>query len=247
MRRPLVAGNWKMNGSCEQNAALVDGLTSGDRGQQAEMAVFPPSVYVANVAEMLADSGIAWGLQNCAEQEKGAFTGEASAVMAKDLGCKYVLVGHSERRTLFGETDEVVATKVQRLVEQGIVPVLCVGETLEEREAGTTIERVGAQVKAVLDQFDPAGEIVIAYEPVWAIGTGLTATPEQAQEVHAAIRDMLVGYSADLAAKTRILYGGSVNAGTAAELFAKEDIDGGLVGGASLKAEEFLKISRAAG
>ena len=246
MRRPMVAGNWKMHGSREEIAALLSGLLSDDRGL-AEMAVFPPSIYIADVAQTLDDSGIVWGLQNCAEHEQGAFTGEVSAAMAKDLKCRYVLVGHSERRQLFGESDARVAAKAKRLVEQGIVPVLCVGETLEEREAGTTLECVNAQVAAVLDHFDPEGDIVVAYEPVWAIGTGLTATPEQAQEVHAAIRRMLALRSPALASRTRILYGGSVKANNAAELFAKEDIDGGLVGGASLKAEEFINISRAAG
>ncbi len=246
MRRPMVAGNWKMHGSREEIAALLSGLMSDDRGQ-AEIAVFPPSIYIADVARTLEESGIAWGLQNCAEHEQGAFTGEVSAAMAKDLGCHYALVGHSERRQLFGETDAEVAAKALRLAGQGVVPVVCVGETLEEREAGTTIERVACQVNAVLDCFDPEGEIVIAYEPVWAIGTGLTATPEQAQDVHAEIRKMLALRSAALASRTRILYGGSVKANNAAELFSKEDIDGGLVGGASLKAEEFLNISRATG
>ena len=238
-------------------AALVDGLMSGlDAGaakeevaDKVDVAVFPSSVYIQQVADVLTSSTVSWGLQNICAEEKGAFTGEVSVTMAEDFGCKLVLVGHSERRSLFGETDADVAAKVQRAGLAGLIPVLCVGETLEERESGLTMDVVARQVNVVLEQASPEAlaQLVIAYEPVWAIGTGLTATPEQAQEVHADIRALLDKHDAGMAARTRILYGGSVKGSNAAEIFAGADVDGGLVGGASLNVQDFLSICRAAG
>lgn len=251
MRKPLVAGNWKMNGSRESVAALIDGLITGLSGTtaNAEVAVFPSAVFVEQVENACSSTTIAWGLQNICTAESGAFTGELSVAMAKDFGCKMVLVGHSERRAIYGETDADVAAKVERAGLAGLIPVLCVGETLEERQAGRTDEVVATQIKAVLNGSAPESlaQLVIAYEPVWAIGTGLTATPEQAQEAHAAIRALLAEHDADMAARTRILYGGSVKGSNAAEIFAGADVDGGLVGGASLDAQDFLTICRAAG
>ena len=252
MRKPLVAGNWKMNGSRESVAALLEGLKSGVAelaGRQVETAVFPSAVYLQQVADVLAGSPVAWGLQNVCTEEKGAYTGEVSVPMAQEFSCTMVLAGHSERRSLFGETDQDVVAKVQRAGTAGLIPVLCVGETLEEREAGQTMAVVSRQIQAVLDGVDANAleKLVVAYEPVWAIGTGLTATPEQAQDVHAEIRALLAGHDADLAARTRILYGGSVKGSNAAEIFAKPDVDGGLVGGASLVIQDFLSICGAAG
>ena len=251
MRKPLVAGNWKMNGSRESVAALIDGLITGLNGNttHVDVAVFPPAVFVEQVEHACSSTSIAWGLQNICTAESGAFTGELSVAMAKDFGCKMVLVGHSERRAIYGETDADVAAKVERAGLAGLIPVLCVGETLEERQAGRTDEVVATQVKAVLNGANPKSltQLVIAYEPVWAIGTGLTATPEQAQEAHAAIRALLAQHDADMAARTRILYGGSVKGSNAAEIFAGADVDGGLVGGASLDVQDFLTICRSAG
>ncbi len=251
MRKPLVAGNWKMNGSRESVAALLDGLLTGLNGNTdaVEVAVFPSAVFVEQVESTCASSNVAWGLQNICTAESGAFTGELSVAMAQDFGCKMVLVGHSERRSIYGETDADVAAKVERAGLAGLVPVLCVGESLEERQAGRTDEVVAGQIKAVLQGSAPESlaQLVIAYEPVWAIGTGLTASPEQAQEAHAAIRALLAEHDADMAARTRILYGGSVKGSNAAEIFAGADVDGGLVGGASLDVQDFLSICRAAG
>ncbi len=251
MRKPLVAGNWKMNGSRESVAALLDGLLTGLNGNTdaVEVAVFPPALFVEQVANTCASSNVAWGLQNICTAESGAYTGELSVAMAQDFGCKMVLVGHSERRSIYGETDADVAAKVERAGLAGLIPVLCVGESLEERQAGRTDEVVAGQIKAVLQGSAPESlaQLVIAYEPVWAIGTGLTATPEQAQEAHAAIRALLAEHDADMAARTRILYGGSVKGSNAAEIFAGADVDGGLVGGASLDVQDFLSICRAAG
>ena len=248
MRQPLVAGNWKMNGSSESNRKLLDELVSG-LDTKAEVLVCPPAVYAQQVRDQLASSIVKTGLQNASDQSSGAFTGETSPLMAKDLGIDYVIIGHSERRSLYGETDEIVAAKFCALVDQGLVPILCVGETLEEREAGDTMSVVASQIEVVLRAAGPErlANFVIAYEPVWAIGTGLTATPEQAQEVHAAIRKLLAEHNADMSAKTRILYGGSMKAANAADLIALPDVDGGLVGGASLVAEEFKAICHAAG
>ena len=250
MRKQLVAGNWKMNGSRESVAALTEGLKSGaaELAGKVDMAVFPPAIFVQQVADTLSSSEIAWGVQNICTEEKGAFTGETSISMAKDFACEMILVGHSERRSLYSETDADVVTKVRHAGKAGLVPVLCVGETLEEREADKTMEVVSRQVKIVLDEVQPEylEKLVIAYEPVWAIGTGLTATPEQAQDVHAAIRQLLAEHDADMAARTRILYGGSVKGSNAAEIFAGADVDGGLVGGAALDVQDFLTICRAA-
>lgn len=248
MRQPLVAGNWKMNGSSASVRELVDGILSGLE-TKAEVLVCPPSVYAQQVRELVAGSVVKVGLQNASDQLSGAYTGEVSPLMVKDLGCEYVLIGHSERRSIYGETDEDVAAKFCALVDQGIVPVLCVGETLEERESGETMDVVARQIKTVLRAAGPQrlANFVIAYEPVWAIGTGLTATPEQAQEVHASIRALLGEEDQAMADRTRVLYGGSMKAANAAELMAQPDVDGGLIGGASLVAADFKAICHAAG
>jgi len=248
MRRILVAGNWKMNCSQAMATELLTALLEGSRDErEVDMAVFPPYPYLAQVQSMLQGSAITWGAQNLNPAPKGAHTGEVAADMLLEFGCSQVLVGHSERRTLYGETDQDVAKRFAAALEAGLQPILCVGETLEERESGQTESVVGRQLDAVLEQsgiasFDRA---IIAYEPVWAIGTGKTASPEQAQAVHAFIRDKLAALDAIIAGQMRILYGGSVNGSNAADLFAREDIDGGLGGGASLKAEDFLAILNA--
>lgn len=252
MRKPLVAGNWKMNGAYQANQILLESLVSGvekRENNRVEVAVFPPALYISQVANALKESGISWGLQNIFFENSGAYTGENSPGMAKDMQCAYALVGHSERRSLFNETDEQVAKKVAALISTGIIPVLCMGETLEQREAGKTLSVVEQQIRAVLDTLPDVAalDIVIAYEPVWAIGTGRTATPEQAQEVHSFIRSLLKDYNDVLSEKTRILYGGSVNGKNAQAIFSQADIDGGLVGGASLKAAEFITICEAVG
>ncbi|WP_415897426.1 triose-phosphate isomerase [Neptuniibacter sp. QD72_48] len=249
MRTALVAGNWKMNGNSASINTLMEGLNAELKSNAVDVLVCPPSIYLSQVQALTADSVIALGAQNVSEQNNGAFTGEISLEMLQDLSCEYVILGHSERRSLYAESDELVADKFKATVAVGLKPILCVGETLEEREEGNTLAVVERQIKAVvnaagIEQFKDA---VIAYEPVWAIGTGKTATPEQAQEVHAAIRNMIAECDAELASKMRILYGGSVNAANAAELFANEDVDGGLVGGASLKANDFIAICQAAG
>jgi triosephosphate isomerase len=249
MRKPLVAGNWKMNGSLASITPLLEGIKSGvDVVTTAEVAVCPPSIYIAHVASLLQDTGIAWGAQDVNDHESGAHTGEISASMLKDFGCKYVIVGHSERRNIYGESDAFTARKFATARKAGLIPILCVGELLEEREQGVTEEVVGRQLDAVIDLegVGALADAVIAYEPVWAIGTGKTATPVQAQEVHAFIRNRLAGEDSGMAGQIRILYGGSVKGSNAAELFQMPDIDGGLIGGASLDAEEFLSIARAA-
>ena len=248
MRQPLVAGNWKMNGSSGSVRELVDGILSGLE-TKAEVAVFPPFLYVQQVRDLLQGSQIKFGVQNSSDKLSGAYTGEVSPLMAKDLGCEYVLIGHSERRSIYGETDADVATKFCALVDSGLVPVLCVGETLEERESGATMKVVAEQINTVLRAAGPErlANFVIAYEPVWAIGTGLTATPEQAQEVHADIRALLAENDQSMAERTRILYGGSMKPDNAAELMAQADVDGGLIGGASLVAADFKAICHAAG
>jgi triosephosphate isomerase len=248
-RRPFVAGNWKMNGSRAVSSALVAALKSELGQQKAEVAVCPPFPYIALVAEALAGSAIAWGGQNLAVQPAGAYTGEVSGAMLKDCGCAYVIVGHSERRALYGETDALVAEKFAAAQAAGLVPILCVGETLVEREAGQTEAVVARQLDAVLAKNPIArfAAAVVAYEPVWAIGTGKTATAQQAQDVHAFIRGKLAALEAGVAGGLRILYGGSVKASNAKEIFAQPDVDGGLIGGASLQAEEFLAIARASG
>lgn len=248
MRQTLVAGNWKMNGSLASNQQLIEGVLAGvAKGVNAEVAVCPPAIYIPQVAEMLAGSNIAWGGQDLSQEESGAFTGQISASMLIDLKCEYVIVGHSERRTLNGETDELVAEKFVAAQKAGLKPILCVGELLEEREAGDTEAVVARQLDAVIEKagIGAIGEGVIAYEPVWAIGTGKTATPQQAQDVHAFIRQRLAENDANIAESVQILYGGSVKPDNAAELFSMPDIDGGLIGGASLDANSFLGICSA--
>jgi len=248
MRRRLVAGNWKMHGSRAEAAKLLDELMQMDSAVSAEVAVCPPFVYLTDAVRRLAESSIVVGAQNVCAEPIGAFTGEVSAAMLKDAGCRYVIVGHSERRALFHEDDQLVARKFVAVQSQKLTPILCVGETLEERERNLTEKVIARQLDAVLDVAGIAAfaDAVIAYEPVWAIGTGKTATPEQAQAVHAFIRGRITGRDAKIAGELRILYGGSVKAANARELFQMPDIDGGLVGGASLKSEEFSRICAAA-
>lgn len=249
MRRKLVAGNWKMNGSRAGNKVLLDGIKAGMADvANADVAVCAPFVYLADLEQQLAGSSIAWGAQNLSQHASGAFTGEIAAAMLNDFSCKYVLVGHSERRSLYGEDDLLVAQKYAAARAAGLTPVLCIGETLDERENNITEQVVARQLDAViaLEGVAALADGVIAYEPVWAIGTGKTASPDQAQEVHAFIRSRIAEGDAAIADKVQILYGGSMNAANCAELLAKQDIDGGLIGGASLKAEDFLTICRAA-
>lgn len=248
MRKILVAGNWKMNGSQAMVKSLLEALLEGSRDDaNVDMAVFPPAPYLGQVQSLLENSSIAWGGQTVNPVEKGAHTGEVANSMLLDFACRYVLVGHSERRAIYGESDQDVAERFASALEAGLVPVLCVGETLEERESGITEAVVARQIDAVLAKsgIEAFANAIVAYEPVWAIGTGLTASPEQAQAVHAFIRDKFAALDAIIAGQLRILYGGSVNGSNAADLFAREDIDGGLVGGASLKAEDFLAIRNA--
>jgi triosephosphate isomerase len=248
MRKILVAGNWKMNGSGAMVQELLEGLLAGTQNESdVEMAVFPPYPYLAQTQSLLDGSSISWGGQSLNPVSHGAHTGEVSAGMLLDFACRYVLVGHSERRAIYGESDADVADRFEAAPASGLEPVLCVGETLEERENGETEAVVGRQLDAVLDRCGIAGfeRAIVAYEPVWAIGTGKTATPEQAQAVHAFIRDKFFSQDDIIAGQLRILYGGSVNGSNAADLFAREDIDGGLVGGASLKVEDFLAIRNA--
>jgi triosephosphate isomerase len=250
MRRPLVAGNWKMHGSRIENARLIEELVARyPADAAADCIVCPPFVYLQEVGRMLRDTVIGLGGQDLCADTHGAFTGEISAAMLKDVGCEYVLVGHSERRLLYRESDQLVARKFAAAQAKALIPVLCVGEQLSDREAGRTEEVISRQLDVVLELCGPdaLGQAVIAYEPVWAIGTGRNASPEQAQEVHAFIRARIAARDARIAAGTRILYGGSVKAGNAAELFAMPDVDGGLIGGASLKADEFLAILGQAG
>ncbi|MDQ2695842.1 MAG: triose-phosphate isomerase [Pseudomonadota bacterium] len=249
MRSRLVAGNWKMNGSLASVRALAAAVRDGSGALAGvEVAVFPPFVYLPEVSRLLAATAVRWGAQNLSEQASGAYTGEVAASMLRDFDCTYVLVGHSERRTLYGETDAVVAKKFAAARSAGLKPMLCIGETLEERERGVTEEVVARQLDAVIDAqgVGALADAVIAYEPVWAIGTGRTASPDQAQAVHAFIRGYLRERSGTIADSALILYGGSVKSSNAAELFAMADIDGGLVGGASLDAAEFLGIVKAA-
>ena len=249
MREILVAGNWKMNGSTAGNEALVAGIVEGvPEGDGFSLLVCPPLPYVASVVRQVAGSAVAVGAQNVSEHEGGAYTGETAAGMLKDIGCRYVIVGHSERRALYGETSAQVAAKFVAAQAAGLTPILCVGETLEEREAGTTESVIDEQLDAVFELagVDAFAAAVIAYEPVWAIGTGKTATPEQAQDVHRHIRGRLEAQNPGLAAKVQILYGGSMKGDNAPGLLSMPDIDGGLIGGASLKSEDFLAIAEAA-
>ncbi len=250
MRKPFVAGNWKMNGSKAMIASLVSELSSRwTQADKVDVAVCPPAVYIDYTRRALGDSVIAVGAQNMAsEPTYGAFTGEVSAPMLKDFGVRHVILGHSERRSLFRETDEEIARKVEIALAAHLTPILCVGETLEERDAGITEQVIARQLDAVVQRVggDAFARIVVAYEPVWAIGTGKTATPEQAQAVHAFIRDKIRLLSAQAAEEMIIQYGGSVKPSNAAALFAQPDIDGGLIGGASLVADDFLAICDAA-
>jgi triosephosphate isomerase len=242
--RLLVVGNWKMHGHHASNEALLEALrTAGPL--PCDVAVCPPLPYLAQAAERLARSAISWGAQDCSAHEQGAYTGEVSAAMLADFDCRYAIVGHSERRALHHESDQLVADKAQAALAKGITPIVCVGETLAQREAGETEAVVKRQLSAVIHALGHCvGEMVVAYEPVWAIGTGRTATPEQAQAVHALLRAQLHA-ATPRADQMRLLYGGSVKPDNAASLFAQPDIDGGLIGGASLKAADFLAICRA--
>jgi triosephosphate isomerase len=250
MRRPIVVGNWKMHGSRAENARLIEELVGQyPANPEADCVVCPPLVYLQEVGRMLRHTQIGLGAQDVCADTQGAFTGEVSAAMLKDVGCEYVIVGHSERRLLYRESDQLVARKFASANAKALVPILCVGEQLADREAGRTSEVVGRQLDVVLELCgaETLGRAIVAYEPVWAIGTGRNATPEQAQEVHAFIRARIATRDARRAAAARVLYGGSVKASNAAELFAMPDVDGGLIGGASLKADEFLAILAAAG
>ena len=249
MRIPLVAGNWKMHGNRASNRALLDAVVGGIAGLEGvECAVCVPFPYLGEVAARLANTKLAWGAQNVSEHAQGAYTGEVSAAMLAEFGCRYVIVGHSERRQLYGEADAQVAAKFAAVQSAGMTPIVCVGETLAERDAGKTESVVLRQLDAVLSVAGYGGfaNAVLAYEPVWAIGTGRNATPEQAREVHAFLRARIEKEDAGVARELRILYGGSVKAANAAALFAMPELDGGLIGGASLVAEEFLAIGRAA-
>jgi triosephosphate isomerase (TIM) len=247
MRATLIAGNWKMNGDLQSAISLIEGIKAGAAGT-AELAVCPPAVYLMKVGEMLAQSGIALGAQNVCDQEKGAFTGEISANMLRQCGCRYVIVGHSERRGLYGESDKLVSSRFEMARQGGLEPILCLGETLDERNSDVTEKVVARQIDAVIDRcgIEAFGQAVIAYEPVWAIGTGQVATPEQAQAVHAFIRQRLAQLDVGIAQRVQILYGGSMNPTNASQLLSQPDIDGGLIGGASLKADDFLAIAQAA-
>lgn len=251
MRKAFVAGNWKMHGSKAMTSTLLTEMSAmAESLENVDIAICTPSVYLDTAVNTVANGKIKIGAQNAADVAgQGAFTGEVSAQMLKDIGCTYVILGHSERRTLYGETDAIVAQKVEVVLEQGLTPILCVGETLEERETNVTEQVVATQINAVIEKvgIKAFGSIVIAYEPVWAIGTGKTATPEQAQEVHAFIRQLVAKQDEKIAAGLIIQYGGSMNPSNAKDLLAQPDIDGGLIGGASLKAQDFLAVCQAAG
>lgn len=246
MRKPLIAGNWKMNLNRAESVSLAKAVADGTRdASYCDTAVFPPSVYLDAVREALAGGTVGYGAQNLYHENPGAYTGEICAAMLSDLGCKYVILGHSERRNILGETDVAVYKKTQAALAAGIVPIVCVGELLEQRQAGETAAVIRKQFEGSLGGLSPdiMQQVVIAYEPVWAIGTGLTASPQQAQEVHADLRKLIASrYNDPLAQGTRILYGGSVKPSNAAELLSQPDVDGALVGGASLKASDFLGI-----
>jgi triosephosphate isomerase len=249
MRNKLVAGNWKMHGNLEDNAALLEALITNmpKPGNNTGYAVCVPFPYLASVQSALQDTYINWGAQNISQYEKGAYTGEVSADMLNDFGCRYVIVGHSERRMLFGETSQIVAEKYAAAQRAGLIPILCVGETLEQRDSDITEQVIDEQLKAViaLTGIESLAKAVIAYEPVWAIGTGKTATPQQAQDIHQFIRKGIASQDKGISEELSILYGGSVKANNAMELFVMPDIDGGLIGGASLVAEDFVAICSA--
>ena len=254
MRRKLVVGNWKMHGDLKSNEALLNGVVDQLRDcHQADYVVCVPNPYLFQAREMLANTNIAWGGQNVNQHEEGAFTGAVAPHMLTDLGCTYVLLGHSERRVLFHETNLTAAARFDASIKAGLTPVLCVGETLAEHDAGLTEVIVASQMDAVMATLSDEGfaaamrvDMVFAYEPVWAVGTGKTATPAQAQNVHAFIRNRIARRNAEAAEHVRIVYGGSIKANNAAELFAMPDVDGGLVGGASLSADEFVAICKLA-
>ena len=249
MRGYLVAGNWKMNGSNAANAELLDGIIAGmPQSDSVELLVCPPFPYLAAMAAKLSGTGIALGAQNVSQHQAGAYTGETAPSMLGEVGCKYVIVGHSERRAIMGESSETVAAKFLAAQDAGLIPLLCVGESQQQRETNQTEAVIDEQLNAVVDGsgIEAFRRAVIAYEPVWAIGTGLTATPQQAQDVHRHIREVLAARQQDVAATVKILYGGSVKGDNAAGLFGKPDIDGGLIGGASLNSADFLAIAEAA-
>ena len=247
MRKTIVAGNWKMNASKESVNTLIEGILSGMNEASSEVIVCAPFPYLSQVESLIQGSSLMLGAQNLNVNSAGAYTGEVSADMIKDFGAQHVIVGHSERRSLYGETNAIVAEKTKAAIDAGLTPLLCVGESLEDRESGNTEAVVEEQINAVIDLIgiESFDQVIIAYEPVWAIGTGLTATPEQAQAVHLFIRNLLADSSEKIAQRTPILYGGSMNAGNAADLISCSDIDGGLIGGAALKAEDFLQICKA--
>jgi len=251
MRKPFVAGNWKMHGSKASILSLVTGLNSqAEQLENVDVAVCPPAIYIDYANRTLAGNSISVGAQNMAEEpNQGAYTGEISVEMLKDFDCSYVILGHSERRAIYGETNEEIAVKVKVALAANITPILCVGETLEERESGVMEQVIANQLDTVLDLvgIDAFTNVVIAYEPIWAIGTGVTASPAQAQDVHAFIRGKLAGLNPAVAEKVIIQYGGSVKPDNAKELFGQADIDGGLIGGASLNADDFIAICKAAG
>jgi triosephosphate isomerase len=249
IRPKLVAGNWKMNGSRASVEMLVSGILDQISDSACEIALFPPFVFVPMVQEMLLATDIGLGAQNISSHMQGAYTGEVSASMVAEFGCTYVLLGHSERRAYYAETDDKVSEKFTACIESGLHPILCVGETLKQREEGLTEKIVSQQLQIVLDNcgIDTFAEATIAYEPVWAIGTGISASPQQAEQVHAVIRDVVMQQDSGIGQEIRVLYGGSVTAESASSLFAEENIDGALVGGASLDAADFIKISQLAG
>lgn len=247
MRSPFVAGNWKLNGSRSSASSLASDIASGSKSG-VETVICPVSLHIADVAQAIAGTSVKLGAQNASATESGAFTGEVSATMLAEYGCEFVIIGHSERRTLFAETDLQCAERHAAVQQAGLKPIFCIGESLQQREADQTFEVVERQLGALVEVAGAQAldNAVVAYEPVWAIGTGKTATPEQAQAVHAHIRQYIGGHNAAAAEQMQILYGGSVNAGNAADLFANVDIDGGLIGGAALKSEDFLAICDAA-
>ncbi len=256
MRKPLVAGNWKMNGTSATNKKLLDGiLTHADSFKSVEVALFPPAVYLQQVQEALKGTNLSWGTQNLSQFRQGAYTGEISAVMLKDFGCRYVLIGHSERRCLYAELDldqlvldHIIAEKYEMAISEGITPIVCIGESPEEHARGETEEVVGRLLDITIERLGvkALSQAVLAYEPVWAIGTGKSATPEWAQEVHSFMRERIAKHDRATAETVQILYGGSVKGNNAAPLFSMPDIDGGLIGGASLNADEFVSICQAA-
>jgi triosephosphate isomerase len=247
MRSPFVAGNWKLNGSRSSASALASAIASGSKSG-VETVICPVSLHIADVAQALTGSAVKLGAQNASANESGAYTGEVSATMLSEYGCEFVIIGHSERRTLFAETDLGCAERHAAVQQAGLKPIFCVGESLQERESDQTFKVLERQLDALIEVAGPEAldNAVVAYEPVWAIGTGKTATPDQAQAVHAHLRQYVSGHNAEAADRLQILYGGSVNAGNAADLFANADIDGGLIGGAALKSEDFLAICDAA-